>query len=53
MRFNKAKCWILHLGHNNPVQCYRFGEKWLESRQVRKDLRLLFNSCLNMSQQRA
>ncbi|KAK4829105.1 hypothetical protein QYF61_002143 [Mycteria americana] len=49
IKFNTAKCKVLHLGQSSPQYQYRLRDEWIENSPVHKDLGVLVDEKLGMS----
>lgn len=50
VKLNKAKCKVLQVGWGNPNQKHRLAEEWIENSLEEKDLGLLVDKTLDVSQ---
>ena len=53
VKFNKAKCKVLHRGWGNTKHKYRLDGKWIESSPEENNLGAMVDEKLNMTRQRA
>ena len=51
MELNRDKCQVLHLGKRNHMHSYKMGDTWLSNTTNEKDLGIVVDHELNMSQQ--
>ncbi|KAJ7423684.1 rna-directed dna polymerase from mobile element jockey-like [Pitangus sulphuratus] len=51
MRFNRTKCKLLHLAWGNHQYQYRLRDEQIENSPAKKDLRVMVNERLDMTQQ--
>ncbi|XP_059698166.1 triadin isoform X3 [Haemorhous mexicanus] len=51
MKFNNAKCEVLHLVWRSPKDSFRLGREWKETSTGEKDVGLLVHEKLDMTQQ--
>jgi len=49
VKFNKAKCKVLHMGQSNPKHKYKLGGKLIENSLAKKHLEVLVVEKLKMT----